>query len=544
MMINRQIYKCSKSLLFKNVFLNSSSCSNNREYCSKPPILPNETIFKDRSTRKGKFSDEQEQQFMNNKKRFSNTPTTQFNALKPENKAEKEKQTKENHSRLSKEKDIHVNSINEFYLEHKDLYSEEFFKKRNKSPMALLVAYAGTGYHGLEYSQYHQFPAIENDLEKALFKAGHILPSNLGDLERIRWSRSSRTDKGVHSLSTVISTSLLLDLKKFQFDVPLGKELCANINQYLPEKVKVLGALISPRNFDARKRGMERTYDYLVPQKYLQGIDFDTMDSILNEFIGNISFHNFTAKRNTYKALDPALIEQLKEIESKNSLNQTKVQDVYIEKIKDEEETDNNTSQKELYKPNRLLEKLSFRLNPKNLRVIKSFKVCRQPIPINGENWIKFQVIGESFITYQIRKMMGYFFAVALGYQTQESLNLALNSPFSLRAPVAPPHSLYLNNVVFSSGVREHKPAEVFRPEVADPLKEEFCKVLYPHIDQLEKEQLEFDRFFNIFLPKHYFGLENIELLRQLQSEFLQEADQRKNQRDEFIKSIKTMRDD
>lgn len=39
--------------------------------------------------------------------------------------------------------------------------------------------------------------AIEKELETAIFKAGGIRESNFGDLQKIRWARSSRTDKGV-----------------------------------------------------------------------------------------------------------------------------------------------------------------------------------------------------------------------------------------------------------------------------------------------------------------------------------------------------------
>lgn len=39
--------------------------------------------------------------------------------------------------------------------------------------------------------------AVEKELESAIFKAGGIRESNLGDLEKIGWARSSRTDKGV-----------------------------------------------------------------------------------------------------------------------------------------------------------------------------------------------------------------------------------------------------------------------------------------------------------------------------------------------------------
>ncbi len=46
---------------------------------------------------------------------------------------------------------------------------------------------------------------VEAALEEATFKAGGILESNRGALHKIDWSRSSRTDKGVHSCSTVSS---------------------------------------------------------------------------------------------------------------------------------------------------------------------------------------------------------------------------------------------------------------------------------------------------------------------------------------------------
>ena len=39
--------------------------------------------------------------------------------------------------------------------------------------------------------------AIEKELETAIFKAGGIRYSNFGDLQKIAWARSSRTDKGV-----------------------------------------------------------------------------------------------------------------------------------------------------------------------------------------------------------------------------------------------------------------------------------------------------------------------------------------------------------
>jgi hypothetical protein len=50
---------------------------------------------------------------------------------------------------------------------------------------------------------------VSQVLEKALFAAGCISEANFGSFAKIRWSRASRTDKGVHSLGTVRARSIL-----------------------------------------------------------------------------------------------------------------------------------------------------------------------------------------------------------------------------------------------------------------------------------------------------------------------------------------------
>ena len=44
---------------------------------------------------------------------------------------------------------------------------------------------------------------VENNLLRAAHAAGMVLPSNLAAQTKLRWSRSSRTDKGVHAASAV-----------------------------------------------------------------------------------------------------------------------------------------------------------------------------------------------------------------------------------------------------------------------------------------------------------------------------------------------------
>ena len=44
---------------------------------------------------------------------------------------------------------------------------------------------------------------VEQVLELAIHKAGLISDSNFGSFHKVKWTRASRTDKGVHSLGTV-----------------------------------------------------------------------------------------------------------------------------------------------------------------------------------------------------------------------------------------------------------------------------------------------------------------------------------------------------
>ena len=96
-------------------------------------------------------------------------------------------------------------------------------------------------------------------MEDALFAAGGVKTSNYRSraLARQKWSRSSRTDKGVSSLATVVS--LRLELDPAVWDADQGgdyeaKALCAKINARLPETVRVFGVYSTPKSFQRAAR--------------------------------------------------------------------------------------------------------------------------------------------------------------------------------------------------------------------------------------------------------------------------------------------------
>ena len=56
---------------------------------------------------------------------------------------------------------------------------------------------------GLQVQRDQPGGTVEDVLQQAMYDVGAILPSNYGNLHKIGWTRSSRTDKGVHALANV-----------------------------------------------------------------------------------------------------------------------------------------------------------------------------------------------------------------------------------------------------------------------------------------------------------------------------------------------------
>ncbi|GMH12356.1 hypothetical protein Nepgr_014197 [Nepenthes gracilis] len=178
---------------------------------------------------------------------------------------------------------------------------ESFRKKK----VVMRVGYVGTNYKGLQLQRDDNIRTIEEELESAIYKAGGIKGSNFGNLHRISWARSSRTDKGVHSLATMIS--LKMEIPEYAWkDDPNGIVLANFVNTHLPEDIRVFGILPVQRSFDPRRECHVRNYSYLLPAEVIgikrsssaAEIDNHLLDfsNILNTFEGEHPFHNYTAR--------------------------------------------------------------------------------------------------------------------------------------------------------------------------------------------------------------------------------------------------------
>jgi tRNA pseudouridine(38-40) synthase len=182
-----------------------------------------------------------------------------------------------------------------------------------KRKVVLLCGYVGSRYTGLQMSQPGKvlLPTIENEMRIALSKAGHVLESNSFDLSKIGWSKSSRTDKGVHAARILFSAKLEIpeillkttpdNNSKFQ-SFP---EVVKNINDCLPSDIRVFSCSRTSGGFDPRSSGTWRAYEYIMPLSILKTADSDSnsqktdeellqsLNKCLNQFEGCHSFHNF-----------------------------------------------------------------------------------------------------------------------------------------------------------------------------------------------------------------------------------------------------------
>lgn len=378
--------------------------------------------------------------------------------------------------------------------------------RMGKRKVALYVGYEGTGYRGLQ-AQPDNAPqqTIEDALEAAIFASGGILPSNMGSLKKLGWSRSSRTDKSVHSLATVVAMKMECDPEAFESD-PAGIKLSETINSHLPPEIKVFSVQRVTKSFDARTECNRRRYHYHLPASMIgiqgTGDSLNKIDEnkieLLGEawktFQGSHPFHNYTRRRLYREDKDSRRGGYSGKGGSRRTSSGSKDDPEEEEEDEREEEEEEeiisateNTTTAAAAAAASTLEKAALAIadsvqpmeapgelptRPKGLiqttwysernekdpitrrhyRFIEDCEVSKELITLapGGPPCIRLSVQGASFMLHQIRHMVGAATAVALGIIPLELIEASLAAPARINLPLAPACSLILAGAEFS----------------------------------------------------------------------------------------------
>ncbi|URD78622.1 tRNA pseudouridine synthase [Musa troglodytarum] len=128
--------------------------------------------------------------------------------------------------------------------------------------------------------------------------------------------------------------------------------------------------------------------------------------------------------------------------------------------------------------------------DPSARRYIISFDANRV-VCIEGIEFVKCEVVGQSFMLHQIRKMIGLAVAVMRNCAPESLMDVALKKDVNINVPTAPEVGLYLDECLFTSYNQKWKDShEALTMEAYAEEAEEFkMKYIYPHIASMEHKE-------------------------------------------------------
>ena len=308
-----------------------------------------------------------------------------------------------------------------------------------KRKVALTFAYVGAGFAGMQRNP--GVRTVEGELEAAIARAGGISEANAGDFGKVQWTRAARTDKGVSAVGQVVALKMVLE--------PPGT--LERVNAALPERFEVFGIDRVTNGFNAKTMCDRRRYEYVIPTwAFDPNVGRETasvggesaaagtfeftestrarVDAVLKNYCGTHNFHNYTVK----------------------------------------------------VKPTDAQAK----------RYILSFD-CSEPFEAHGETFVRCQVVGQSFMLHQIRKLIGTMLAVVRGELTEEDQKFALLSHRHAPTPMAPELGLFLCECIFGAyNDRFGSVHDKFQLDKYAEKSEKFkLEHVYAHIANQEREE-------------------------------------------------------
>ncbi|RHZ72068.1 hypothetical protein CDV55_108272 [Aspergillus turcosus] len=384
-------------------------------------------------------------------------------------------------------------------------------QRRPKKKVAVLIGYAGTGYHGMQLSDKEK--TIEGDLFTAFVAAGAISKANAADPKKSSLVRCARTDKGVHAAGNVVSLKLIVE----------DPDIIKKINEKLCPQIRVWDIQVTNKGFSCYQMCDSRVYEYLIPSycflpphpstylgkkivelaekegdleaykarqaevaTYWDDVDNERIKPILDTFpedlrklvekalyfdeekgqededAGQKEESQQTSSEGNPADVEQTAQEQTTEASPEEEARRRRIYEA-VKKVKTA-----YTEAKRAYRiPAARLDRLQATLDkyvgtnnfynytiqktyndPSAKRFIKSFNVDRNPILINGTEWLSLKVHGQSFMMHQIRKMVAMAtMLVRAGCDPQRIVDSY--GPTKIAIPKAPGLGLLLERPIF-----------------------------------------------------------------------------------------------
>ena len=329
-----------------------------------------------------------------------------------------------------------------------------------KRKLALLVSFLGSNYTGFQIN--HEQRTLHAEIELGLYRAGIISKMNFGHPKKSSWSNSARTDKGVHAAAQVCSFKGEMVFHNELGESQMKQQMDAmreKVNEYLPEDIRVLDFERVTRNYCARTSRDKVRYQYMVPSYMLCSPEEvrKAFPAVVDD-AKTASETKMTPKEASDIIEDTVGPEVL--TQARNALVDYRVTPEQMERFK---------SGLKLFEGTHSFHNYTRRVGAEKAEamryILKFYPVDPIVVPggVNDDGskqpdtqWIPLQVVGQSFLLNQIRKMVSAAVDLARGTVSEEQIGESFSKKCRMKVNVAPAQGLFLDRSYYNL-YNEHK---------------------------------------------------------------------------------------
>ncbi|KAG6543765.1 hypothetical protein Mapa_014796 [Marchantia paleacea] len=436
-------------------------------------------------------------------------------------------------------------------------------KRLKKRKIAMIVAYCGAAYQGMQRNP--GAITIEGELEQALYRAGAITKENFGVPRKVDWMRAARTDKGVSAIGQVVSGQFIIepegfvervnsflpkdivvlgykrvtasfnakklcDKRRYEYIIPVycfdpSKHLDRETANAMKVEDKEKPSVIAAEGFmeEAKTVGGETVTSTEVKETVVDG-EVVILTEVTEESKNGSGETLTSVEDKNERPNGPTVLQA--EVKEKLVDGEVCVKTVVKEDVESgagvtppqvEGKSAYRFDESEMNRLNRVLARYKGTHNYHNFtartqaedpsahRFILSFE-AEDVFTVNGIEFVRCHVIGQSFMLHQIRKMVGLAVAIMRGAAPESIMDFALRKDTKLNVPMAPELGLFLEECYYSSYNNKFQSSheELSLKDFKYAVNEFKKSVIYPHIAATEARESVFPLWLHGMNDRHY----------------------------------------